>query len=86
MLSCGQNSAVGRYRAVIGGFDRPLPMLGAVYPCLRRLKARSCLQATTGLHASASSPNRETHLGNARLTWLREDKPCFVGCCSQSRL
>jgi SOS response associated peptidase (SRAP) len=35
-LKCGQSSAVGRYRAVTGGFDRPLPMLGAICCCLSR--------------------------------------------------
>ena len=40
MPQCGQSSAVGRYRAVTGGFDRPLPMLGAI--CLYgHSKARS---------------------------------------------
>jgi hypothetical protein len=41
MPQCGQSSAVGRYRAVTGGFDRPLPMLGAISRCLSRSKARS---------------------------------------------
>jgi hypothetical protein len=40
MPQCGQSSAVGRYRAVTGGFDRPLPMLGAICPCLSRSKVR----------------------------------------------
>lgn len=39
MPQCGQSSAVGRYRAVTGGFDRPLPMLGAICRCLSRSKA-----------------------------------------------
>jgi hypothetical protein len=41
MPQCGQSSAVGRYRAVTGGFDRRLPMLGAICRCLSRSKARS---------------------------------------------
>jgi hypothetical protein len=41
MPQCGQSSAVRAYRAVIGGFDRQLPMLGAICRCPSRSKARS---------------------------------------------
>ena len=41
MPQCGQSSAVGRYRAVTGRFDRSLPTPGAICRCLSRSKARS---------------------------------------------
>ena len=45
MPQCGQSSAVRAYRAVIGGFDRPLPMLGTICRCPSRSKARSWPQS-----------------------------------------
>jgi len=55
MPQCGQSSAVGRYRAVTGGFGRPLPMLGAICRCLSRSQVRSW-------------PRSHGHLANVGLT------------------